>query len=1117
MRKIATIMIVCFLVGSTLPLRICSSFDQLDSYSNNIVLSSNSAAVFGNDPWDLNIRLIPEKSSSRATLVFEATSHKKVEEVRLALHLDANITLVEGERIWFGPVDVFEKKIVSVLVELPKQGSYEVDGYAVSTKPVSSDGSMVKLRIDINADGRVSTRLYDGEAAILGTQLSKVTVIPGGGNSISVEGYFYYMQSMGPWVQLPIRGAEVEVYDDDGWLGRQKMGSGITDDNGYFKITGMRNPSDVFEGAKPDVYVEVHARNWVTEVLNNPWWWFFGDVYKFRTTIRQDVGDNDAIDFGSWICPSEQYNVWHIYNTMQAGYWFMVDQTGNAPPRVRTFYNDIFQKDTAYYYAMSLSDTEGVTSLIPDWLRDLYDLAVLLEGSTGIHFPFVPPKPTEFFSLTETDAIFHEYGHFIMDVYADLAPPIPVSRHDYYTIYWVEKDVGDGVTIKVPNSQHAFVEGWANFFSAVARHWWGAPVTDYAYNPYVECDSLLMYDGCEATIAGILWDMYDFDSMYAGLDPPKNDDDAMSVDFRTIWEVLTQYDPDFLGWPIQADHPWTIQHFWDGYRFLKAGHGVSYLYEILLNHKIEVEDGTLPTNPTEYSIEIKEDYRGRYVTVTWLGARDIVGGISQVYVEKYMYSLTCVPEDLIRGRSYYEFVNDVDGTGTYVSPYLKKGSYYLNLRAVDRSGNAAADTYHIPIRIALQDEPLTILQASVTIPFDASIIANAVTTMTLTVDAAEPVSTTHYSISDDQGNVVVEQTYTGPSFRFGDGLSDGIYTLTYYSIDLLGEETHNTRTVILDTTPPTTSISISDPKTEIYTKIGKITHIKSSNTITLNPSDGAGTGVRETKYRINNAKYDLGWQTYQEPIQLTSMSDGAYWIEYYSVDNTGNEETHKKESIVLDNAGPSLRIQLEEDTALQDRVTITTSAFDLGSGMGSVTYTISRVSRGGITPVEGFRDLLAELTDKENLIFSRKLDLSPLDNGVYLITAKGMDVLGNMAELSLRYSLCNFDITTLVPLSQTSKAGRTVPVKFTLKAGSLTDPDQPFVYNEALTIDIRVKGAHTPSQVSTFGTASTDYRISVPEEIYIVNFRTDKNPKTYLVTVYRGTRTIGSFTFSTTK
>lgn len=218
------------------------------------------------------------------------------------------------------------------------------------------------------------------------------------------------------------------------------------------------------------------------------------------------------------------------------------------------------------------------------------------------------------------------------------------------TIYYVEKDIGDGVIIEVPNSQHAFVEGWAHFFSAAARHWWGASVGDYAFVPEVESwRTTEKGDGCEATVAGILWDMYDFASMYSW---KNEDDDEMSVDFRTIWEVLTQYDPDFLYWPIQADHPWTIQHFWDGYRFLKAGPGVSYLYEILLEHNIEVEDGTPPTNPTEYSIEIEEDYYRRYINVTWSGARDIVGGISQVYVEKYMYSLTCDPEHLnMRSRT----------------------------------------------------------------------------------------------------------------------------------------------------------------------------------------------------------------------------------------------------------------------------------------------------------------------------------------------------------------------------------------------------------------------------------------------------------------------------------
>ena len=112
-----------------------------------------------------------------------------------------------------------------------------------------------------------------------------------------------------------------------------------------------------------------------------------------------------------------------------------------------------------------------------------------------------------------------------------------------------------------------------------------------------------------------------------------------------------------------------------------------------------------------------------------------------------------------------------------------------------------------------------------------------------------------------------------------------------------------------------------------------------------------------------------------------------------------------------------------------------------------------------------------------------------------------------------------WEVTGLLPSSTSSRAGRTVPVKFSLTVAESTDPEQPFVYNEDLEIVIYDK--NNPGsilQTSTFGDTSRDYRINTKKELYITNFRTLATPATYVVEIYRykaGGMLIGTFEFST--
>jgi len=112
-----------------------------------------------------------------------------------------------------------------------------------------------------------------------------------------------------------------------------------------------------------------------------------------------------------------------------------------------------------------------------------------------------------------------------------------------------------------------------------------------------------------------------------------------------------------------------------------------------------------------------------------------------------------------------------------------------------------------------------------------------------------------------------------------------------------------------------------------------------------------------------------------------------------------------------------------------------------------------------------------------------------------------------------------WEVTELLPSSAKNKAGRTMPVKFSLTVAESTDPEQPFVYNEDLEIVIYAKD--NPGdilQTSIFGDTARDYRIDIENELYITNFHTLATPATYVVEIYRykaGGMLLDSFEFST--
>jgi len=141
-----------------------------------------------------------------------------------------------------------------------------------------------------------------------------------------------------------------------------------------------------------------------------------------------------------------------------------------------------------------------------------------------------------------------------------------------------------------------------------------------------------------------------------------------------------------------------------------------------------------------------------------------------------------------------------------------------------------------------------------------------------------------------------------------------------------------------------------------------------------------------------------------------------------------------------------------------------------------------------------------------------------LPDGYYLLLVRASDPHGNEASETVEFSIRNWATVELLPSTANNKAGRTMPIKFSMRVKAAVDPAQPFIWNEELMI--RIFALTNPAEIlqtSTYGTASTDYRIDPIAEKYITNFKTLKTPNIYVVEVCRKGLVIGSFTFATVK
>jgi hypothetical protein len=247
---------------------------------------------------------------------------------------------------------------------------------------------------------------------------------------------------------------------------------------------------------------------------------------------------------------------------------------------------------------------------------------------------------------------------------------------------------------------------------------------------------------------------------------------------------------------------------------------------------------------------------------------------------------------------------------------------------------------------------------------------------------------------------------------------------------------------------------------------------------------------------------------------IRDIPEGTYFV-YGTISAGITSATDYAPGAVTVARQPKVAItDLPADSELQGWVTLTAEATDDSAVAGVYLYLREQDEDDGI-PI-GYEDLVCSYNDTTGE-WEYAIDTTQLLDGFYILFALAVDIHGNQAwSQPVSFSIRNWEIIELLPSSIKYEAGRTIPIKFSIRIAAAVDPSQPFVYNEDLVVKISDDFGNVLQQ-SYLGDSSQDYRIDEEDEHYITNFKTSKTPMTYSVEIWstRNNFMVDAFSFTT--
>jgi hypothetical protein len=234
------------------------------------------------------------------------------------------------------------------------------------------------------------------------------------------------------------------------------------------------------------------------------------------------------------------------------------------------------------------------------------------------------------------------------------------------------------------------------------------------------------------------------------------------------------------------------------------------------------------------------------------------------------------------------------------------------------------NTTPIPITYFQPDQPRLFNTTG-----DAYYITNS-TEIVLNSQGGTPPRYTWFKIlwAGNSTEVLPWTNFTGMPF-FTIPYGEYAYEIQYYTFDSVGAlEITKSSLIIVDDSPPTTSIAVGDPKHSASGNdnwnITRLTPLTLSTTdnpplmygppLLLNKASGINNPTKPQSgifYRITGGFGTTDWfegTSFNFNVINPAFVDGYYTIEYNSTDNLGNIEPTKSIIVYLDNTGPSTDI-----------------------------------------------------------------------------------------------------------------------------------------------------------------------------------------------------------------
>jgi hypothetical protein len=361
-------------------------------------------------------------------------------------------------------------------------------------------------------------------------------------NQITFSGYLYYLDPAPPDTnETAMRHILIEMWDSDLFPNPDdSLAAVITEDDGWFVLGPVDNTDDV--SGTQDIFFRIYAENEAADVTES----HNGDIRKWQTPVGNDL-------------PGGEYDTLVVAPLDSSGPFFIADVV------LQAFEKWMAVANTTYPGIVEVVAEDGVGT----WWAP---------SEPAIHIDMSDNALKGYPDTWDRDVIFHEYGHVIEWAF-DFFDASSGGEHEW--------------TDLVP-PEFAATEAFAHFISSFFRDdsiqnnmynnftdtfWVNLENGEYGKND-VAYGSANHFPDREASVAGILWDIYD----------DVNDDYSIFGLPDYEWDPDTGYGQDSIGDTlsngidtilivllekyVSGHHPDNIDEFWEAWFTNPAlGHG----------------------------------------------------------------------------------------------------------------------------------------------------------------------------------------------------------------------------------------------------------------------------------------------------------------------------------------------------------------------------------------------------------------------------------------------------------------------------------------------------------------------------------------------------------------